>query len=153
MYLSKVHLGSRYQPEQTLAVILDAPPSQLRQGSCRRCHREDTAAQLTNRYALVARFDRVRIISTNFGYRVGDDMDSLLATFVKERPDPSRFTNRIARLQRLPKARGNPAANVDKAAAYDVNAGLHLRLGERPTRHRRHLKGKLQTLSESPAVT
>jgi len=34
--------------------------------------------------ALTARLDRVRIISHNFGYGVGDDMDSLLARFVKD---------------------------------------------------------------------
>jgi len=33
---------------------------------------------------LTARLDRVRVISHNFGYGVGDDMDSLLAKFVKE---------------------------------------------------------------------
>jgi hypothetical protein len=32
-----------------------------------------------NRHALIARLDRVRITSHNFGYGVGDDMDSLLA--------------------------------------------------------------------------
>ena len=32
-----------------------------------------------DRNALIARLDRVRIISHNFGYGVGDDMDSLLA--------------------------------------------------------------------------
>jgi hypothetical protein len=34
--------------------------------------------------ALTARLDRVRVISHNFGYGVGDDMDSLLARFVKD---------------------------------------------------------------------
>jgi hypothetical protein len=40
-----------------------------------------TIAQLSasDRNALVARLDRVRVISHNFGYGVGDDMDSLLA--------------------------------------------------------------------------
>jgi hypothetical protein len=33
----------------------------------------------SDRNALIARLDRVRIISHNFGYGVGDDMDSLLA--------------------------------------------------------------------------
>ena len=32
-----------------------------------------------DRNALIARLDRVRVISHNFGYGVGDDMDSLLA--------------------------------------------------------------------------
>ena len=32
-----------------------------------------------DRNALIARQDRVRVISHNFGYGVGDDMDSLLA--------------------------------------------------------------------------
>ena len=32
-----------------------------------------------DRDALIARLDRVRVISHNFGYGVGDDMDSLLA--------------------------------------------------------------------------
>ena len=30
---------------------------------------------------LIARLDRVRVISHNFGYGVGDDMDSLLARY------------------------------------------------------------------------
>jgi hypothetical protein len=34
--------------------------------------------------ALIARLDRVRIISHNFGYGVGDDMDSLLANYVTD---------------------------------------------------------------------
>ena len=41
----------------------------------------NTAAQLSAsaHNPLVARLDRVRVISHNFGYGVGDDMDSLLA--------------------------------------------------------------------------
>lgn len=40
-----------------------------------------TIAQLSgsDRNALIARLDRVRVISHNFGYGVGDDMDSLFA--------------------------------------------------------------------------
>jgi hypothetical protein len=40
-----------------------------------------TIAQLSagDRDSLIARLDRVRVISHNFGYGVGDDMDSLLA--------------------------------------------------------------------------
>ena len=34
--------------------------------------------------SLIARLDRVRIISHNFGYGVGDDMDSLLANYVRD---------------------------------------------------------------------
>ena len=34
-----------------------------------------------NRDALIARLDRVRTISHNFGYDVGDDMDDLLAKY------------------------------------------------------------------------
>jgi len=43
-------------------------------------------AQLSasDRNPLIARLDRVRIISHNFGYGVGDDMDSLLAKYVKD---------------------------------------------------------------------
>ena len=43
-------------------------------------------AQLSasDRNALVARLDKVRVISHNFGYGVGDDMDSLLTRFVKD---------------------------------------------------------------------
>ena len=43
-------------------------------------------AQLTasDRNPLIARLDRVRIISHNFGYGVGDDMDSLLAKYVRD---------------------------------------------------------------------
>ena len=40
-----------------------------------------TIAQLSasDRSPLIARLDRIRVISHNFGYGVGDDMDSLLA--------------------------------------------------------------------------
>ena len=43
-------------------------------------------AQLSasDRNALIARLDKVRVISHNFGYGVGDDMDSLLARLVKD---------------------------------------------------------------------
>ncbi len=43
-------------------------------------------AQLSaiDRNRLIARLDRVRIISHNFGYGVGDDMDSLLAKHGRE---------------------------------------------------------------------
>ncbi len=42
-----------------------------------------TIAQLSvnDRNALIARLDRVRLISHNFGYGIGDDMDSLLGTY------------------------------------------------------------------------
>jgi len=36
-----------------------------------------------DRIALVGRLDRVRVISHNFGYGVGDDMDSLLAEYMR----------------------------------------------------------------------
>ena len=36
------------------------------------------------REALTARLDRVRVISHNFGYGVGDDMDYLLAKYMRE---------------------------------------------------------------------
>jgi hypothetical protein len=36
-----------------------------------------------DRGALMARLDRVRMVSQNFGYGVGDDMDSLLAKYLK----------------------------------------------------------------------
>ena len=41
-----------------------------------------TKAQLSSseRDPLIARLNRVRVISHNFGYGVGDDMDSLLAS-------------------------------------------------------------------------
>jgi hypothetical protein len=38
----------------------------------------------SDRNALIARLDRVRVISQNFGYSVGDDMDSLLGEYVRE---------------------------------------------------------------------
>ena len=38
----------------------------------------------TDRNPLIARLDRVRIISHNFGYGVGDDMDSLLAKYLRD---------------------------------------------------------------------
>jgi hypothetical protein len=43
-----------------------------------------TTQQLSvgDRDTLIARLDRVRAISHNFGYGVGDDMDSLLAQYV-----------------------------------------------------------------------
>ena len=37
-----------------------------------------------DRHALIARLDKVRAVSHNFGYGVGDDMDSLLAKYVRE---------------------------------------------------------------------
>lgn len=37
----------------------------------------------SDRNALIARLDRVRVISHNFGYAVGDDMDSVLAKYVR----------------------------------------------------------------------
>lgn len=36
-----------------------------------------------DRNALIGRLDRVRVISHNFGYGVGDDMDSLLAQYMR----------------------------------------------------------------------
>lgn len=36
-----------------------------------------------DRNALIERLDRVRVISHNFGYGVGDDMDSLLAQYMR----------------------------------------------------------------------
>ena len=38
----------------------------------------------SDRDPLVARLDKVRTLSHNFGYGVGDDMDSLLAKYVKK---------------------------------------------------------------------
>jgi hypothetical protein len=38
----------------------------------------------TDRDALIARLDRVRVISHNFGHGVGDDMDSHLAKYVRK---------------------------------------------------------------------
>jgi hypothetical protein len=44
------------------------------------------SAQLSasDRNGLIARLDRVRVISHNFGYGVGDHMDSLLVGYMKE---------------------------------------------------------------------
>ena len=39
---------------------------------------------VSDRNALIARLHSVRLISRNFGYGVGDDMDSLLAQYVRE---------------------------------------------------------------------
>jgi hypothetical protein len=46
----------------------------------------ETTAQLSgsDRNPLIARLDRVRVISHNFGYGVGDDMDSLLAKYAEK---------------------------------------------------------------------
>ena len=38
----------------------------------------------SDRNVLIARLDRVRVISHNLGYGVGDDMDSMLAKYVRE---------------------------------------------------------------------
>jgi hypothetical protein len=38
----------------------------------------------SDRNPLIARLDKVRTISHNFGYRVGDDMDSLLAQCIRK---------------------------------------------------------------------
>jgi hypothetical protein len=40
-----------------------------------------THLSASDRKALMARLDRVRVISHNFGYGVGDEMDSLLAEY------------------------------------------------------------------------
>ena len=40
--------------------------------------------ECTQAWCGLARLDKVRVISHNFGYGVGDDMDSLLARFVKD---------------------------------------------------------------------
>ena len=37
-----------------------------------------------DRDAMIGRLDRVRTISHNFGYGVGDDMDTLLANYAKQ---------------------------------------------------------------------
>ena len=37
----------------------------------------------SDRGALIARLDRVRMVSHDFGYGVGDDMDSLVAKYLK----------------------------------------------------------------------
>src|SRR6202048_4306924 len=53
-------------------------------------HMFEQALRLTDqlsaseRKALIARLDRVRAISHNFGYGVGDDMDSMLAKYVSD---------------------------------------------------------------------
>ena len=49
-------------------------------------HALKISAQLSasDRNALIARLDRVRVISHNFGYGVGDDMDSVLVKYVRE---------------------------------------------------------------------
>ena len=38
----------------------------------------------SDRDALMARLDRVRVISHKFGYGVGDEMDSMLAEYMRE---------------------------------------------------------------------
>jgi hypothetical protein len=38
----------------------------------------------SDRHALIARLDKVRAVSYNFGYGVDDDMDSLLAKYVRK---------------------------------------------------------------------
>jgi hypothetical protein len=38
----------------------------------------------SDRRALIARLDKVRAVSQDFGYGVGDDMDSLLAKYARE---------------------------------------------------------------------
>jgi len=43
-----------------------------------------TQLPASERNALIARLDRVRILSHRFGYGVGDDMDSLLAKYVRD---------------------------------------------------------------------
>jgi hypothetical protein len=46
----------------------------------------ETIVQLpaNNRSLLIARLDKVRTISHNFGYGVGDDMDSLVAKYLRD---------------------------------------------------------------------
>ena len=56
-------------------------------------------AQLSagDRVALIARLDKVRTVSHNFGYGVGDYMDSLIAKYLRERSRPPRFTTELPR--------------------------------------------------------
>ena len=42
------------------------------------------AQSTSDRHALIARLAKVRAVCHNFGYGVGDDMDSLLANYVRE---------------------------------------------------------------------
>jgi len=42
-----------------------------------------TQLPANERNALIARLDRIRVISDKFGYGVGDDLDSLLAKYMK----------------------------------------------------------------------
>ena len=42
-----------------------------------------TQLPASERNALIARLDRIRVISHNFGYGVGYDLDSLLAKYMK----------------------------------------------------------------------
>ena len=44
----------------------------------------------SDRNPLIARLDKVRTISHNFGYGVGDDMDSLFAKCLRKSPDAAR---------------------------------------------------------------
>jgi hypothetical protein len=43
-----------------------------------------TQLSASSRHALIARLDKVRTVSHNFGYGVGDEMDSLFAKYVGE---------------------------------------------------------------------
>jgi hypothetical protein len=49
-------------------------------------HALKVCAQLpaSDRNALITRLDRVRVISHNVGYGVGDDMDSMLAKYLRD---------------------------------------------------------------------
>jgi len=45
--------------------------------------KDHTGLSVNDRKSLIARLDRVRVISHNLGHGVGDDIDSLLAIYVR----------------------------------------------------------------------
>ena len=76
-------------------------------------------AQLSasDRNPLIARLDRVRIISHNFGYGVGDDMDSLIAKYVRECTRSPRSRTEPPRYAGLPEPHGTSATAAAVACA------------------------------------
>ena len=76
-----------------------------------------------SRNALIARLNKVRTVSHNFGYGVGDDMDSLLAKYVGECGSDPRQS---ASATELPRYAGLPEAHAVGDPVMPVADGFQL---------------------------
>jgi hypothetical protein len=82
--------------------------------------------------SLIARLDKVRTMSHNFGYGVGDDMDSLLG--IREKVTPSRRRADRFALRRLAETSRcfNSGSSPSNSAPGKTHAETGLRLQDPP---------------------